>query len=230
MLIVSTSTAMVPGSDERTGLFLTELATPFQTLSQRGAQVDVATIAGGMPPFEPNSVDAPEERAMLAEPKLNTALSGARALQDIDTSQYDAVILAGGQGALFDYSTTPAVRQALAGVYERGGIVAAICHGVNGLADVTVDGRPLVEGRRVTGYSDAEDTLSQNAEMRPRMTESKLRAAGGDYQAAPPSTSNVVTDGRIITGQNPASAQAFGTAIANALGLEHPVRNEKTPA
>src|SRR5687768_429195 len=95
ILIVSTSFDHVPGTNDPAGLFLSELSTPFHELRNRRATVDVATIAGGMPPLEPRSIDTPEERAVLNGHELNRALRAAPALRDVDTSKYDAIILAG---------------------------------------------------------------------------------------------------------------------------------------
>jgi putative intracellular protease/amidase len=220
VLIVATSHADLTGvPNEKAGLWLSELSSPRQILLDRGARVDVATIEGGMPPFEPRSIDEPSEIAVLNRPELNAALRAAPALRDVDTSGYDAIVLAGGQGALFDYEANPAVQQAMAGVYERGGIASAICHGANGLTGVTVDGKPLVEGRRVTGFSNAEDRFSNHPALRDLMTENRMHAVRADYRAAEPYTSHVEVDGRIITAQNPQSADALGIALADALGL-----------
>ncbi len=220
VLIVATSHADLTGvPNEKAGLWLSELSTPRHILQSRGAKVDVATIAGGMPPFEPRSVDEPAEQSVLNGRELNDALRTAPALRDIDTSGYDAVLLAGGQGALFDYRNNVPLQQAIAGVYERGGIAAAICHGANGLTEIMIGGRPLIQGRRVTGFSNAEDRFSQDPAVADRMTENRMRALGADYRAAEPGASHIEVDGRIVTGQNPQSADALGVALADALGL-----------
>lgn len=224
VLIVATSHADLTGvPNEKAGLWLSELSTPRHILQGRGAKVDVATIAGGVPPFEPRSVDEPAEQAVLSGRELNDALRKAPALRDVDTSGYDAVLLAGGQGALFDYHNNLPLQQAVAGVYERGGIAAAICHGANGLTEIIVGGKPLVKDRRVTGFSNAEDRFSKDPAVADRMTENRMRALGADYRAAEPGTSHIEVDGRIVTGQNPQSAEALGTALADALGLPQSV-------
>lgn len=136
------------------------------------------------------------------------------ALADVRAADYDVVFYAGGNAAPFEFVDDARVHGAAREVYEAGGLVTAVCHGTSALLEAKLaDGQHLVAGRRVTGFSNAEeDALGQRAVM-PVLLEEELPRRGATYTAAAPFTEHVVVDGRLITGQQPASGHAVGAAI-----------------
>jgi len=203
-----------------TGLWIGELTHFWAALAERGVGMEVASIAGGPVPIDPVSEGllggphAPTRR-FLDDPGRRATLERSVALAEVDVARFDAIYFAGGHGAMFDFRGDAAVAGAIAAMHARGGLIAAVCHGVAALVDVPVEGQPLVRGRAVTGFSNLEERLALRWSEVPFKLETALVADGARYsKALMPFAVHVVEDGTLLTGQNPRSAGPLGHAVA----------------
>jgi putative intracellular protease/amidase len=219
ILIVVTSHAKLGDTEQPTGFWLEELAAPYVELSRSGAQVDIASPAGGKPPVDPKSEVEPSEhvRAFLADASALDKLARTRPLSELH-ADYDAVFVAGGHGVMWDLASSRDLARLLGDTFARGAVVAAVCHGPAALAQMVLpDGSPFVRGRRVTGFCDEEERAVGLAEVVPFLIESRFRELGANYERGPAWQSYVVRDGQLVTGQNPASSAATARAVLEAL-------------
>jgi putative intracellular protease/amidase len=220
ILILVTSHAQLGDGGPATGLWLDELAVPYRVFTAAGAAVTVASPRGGPAPVDPNSESSsdPDVVAFRADPAAQAALAATVPLHDVRVSEYDAVFVAGGHGVMWDLALSDDVARLLAEAWRRGAVVAAVCHGPAALNRVTTpDGTPLVAGRRVTGFSNAEERAVKLDGVLPFLLEDRLRALGGRYESGPLWQSLAVRDGSLVTGQNPASSRAAAQETLAAL-------------
>ena len=229
-LVVLTSTAAFPTTKAPTGFVAQEAIVPIVELTAAGVAVDVASIQGGAPPMDPKSdprnpagmaKDFQVGRDFLADPVRAGMLAKTMKLADVaaGAGRYDVVVFVGGSGASFDFPKDPSVQAVARTVWQRGGIVAALCHGSSALGEVKLDdGSALVAGRTVTGFSNAEqDLVKVPRTALPSTVQDALSKAGGLYRSGAPFTAHVERDGNLITGQQPQSATAFARALVGAL-------------
>lgn len=219
ILLIVTSHDRLGTTQEPTGFWLEELAAPYQEFSAAGAQVDIASPRGGKAPADPRSVKEPSEasRAFLADPEAMKKLEHTLVLEEVK-EPYDAYFVVGGHGVMWDLAVHTPLQRLLASGYARGGVVAAVCHGPAALVGVKgSDGRPLVAGKRVAGFSNEEEVAAKLDKVVPFALETRLRELGGRYERGPMWGSFAVRDGRLVTGQNPASSVAVAREVLAAL-------------
>lgn len=219
-LIVVTSHAQLGDTGQLTGSYLPEVTHPYAALVTHGIQVDIASIAGGRAPIDPSSLDSSDARnqSFLETPESRTKFEQTPALASIDPRQYQAVIFAGGHGTMWDFRDSADAQRVAAAIYEQGGVVAAVCHGAAALVDVRLrSGRYLLQGRKVTAFSNSEEEAIGLHKVVPFSMESALVQRGADYSKAELWQAHVQIDGRLVTGQNPASAAGVGEAVAELL-------------
>lgn len=138
-------------------------------------------------------------------------------------SEFDAIFFPGGHGPMFDLVDDKVSQRLIAEFFLAGKVVAAVCHGPIAFANVEVNGKPLLEGRKATGFSNEEESIIGLTSAMPKLLEDAINEAGGTYsKASKPWAEHVVVDGQLITGQNPASALGVGEALAKALGKSVP--------
>jgi len=216
VLFVLTNAAEIGPNKRATGFYYPEVAHPFEVLDAAGIAVEYASPLGGNPPFDGYDETDPAQRA-FSESAAVRRMARSRKLSEVDVLDYDAIFFPGGLGPMVDIATDPEVKRAVLRAWNGGKIVAAVCHGPVALLGVTLDdGTPLVQGRRLTSFSNAEEEGYAKADV-PFMLEDALRAAGADYTSTDPWQARVVVDGRLITGQNPASGGPLGEALVAAL-------------
>jgi putative intracellular protease/amidase len=210
---------------KKTGLWLSELTHFLDVIVKAGWEFDVASPRGGKIPLDEGSATEsqlkdPVNARFMKDPRFVAQLESSIALSDIDPSAYDAAYLAGGHGTMFDFRESADLKAVLAAIYGAGRPLSGVCHGVSGLVDVLdANGKYVVEGRRVTGFSNAEDTLAGVKKLMPYLLEDALKERGARYKKnLVPFTERVEVDGALITGQNPQSAKAVGEALVAALG------------
>lgn len=218
ILMILTSHDHLGATGEKTGLWLEELAAPYVEFTRAGAQVDLASPKGGRAPVDPRSEAAPsaEVRAFLADPEAARKLDRTLRLADVDVSRYQAVFVAGGHGVMWDLPGDQALIALLSGAASAGKVVAAVCHGPAALVNVEVAGVPLVRGKRVAGFSNEEERLVKLDQVVPFLLEDRLRALGGEYQRGPTWQPFAVRDGKLVTGQNPASSTLVAREVLKA--------------
>ncbi len=223
VLIVVTNHAQFPSRDDKTGLWLTELTHFYTPMKQAGVDVDIASPDGGAVPLDERSLGwlytDQEARAYMADPVFMAALKSSKALSSIDPAGYSAVYFAGGHGAMWDFRGNAQVRRIAEAVYQQGGVVSSVCHGAAALVDLrAADGQPLIRGRKITGFSNTEETLSGLQSQVPYLLQDALQMRGALYgKSWVPFKSFVLVDGRIVTGQNPWSTKAVATAVLQVL-------------
>ncbi len=219
-LVVVTSHSRLGTTGKKTGYYLPEVAHPYAALVGGNIQVDIASINGGKAPLDPNSLDLkdPTNGRLFAESAFQRKISNTLRLDRVDLSQYQAILFAGGHGTMWDFRETLAVQRAIREVYERNGIVAAVCHGPAALVDVKLSkGEYLIAGKQVTGFTNEEENAVGLTNVMPFLLEDALTSRGATFSEAPLWQPKVVVDGRLVTGQNPASAEGVGEAIAELL-------------
>jgi hypothetical protein len=210
-------------SDKPTGLWFEELATPYYAFLDTGASVTLASINGGPAPIDPRSVKAKGENEdsvdrFLGDVAASGALTDTLPLSAIDISEYDAVFLPGGHGTMWDLPESAELAALLGKAWADGKVVAAVCHGPAGLVNVKDEtGAPLVNGRRVTGFSDSEERAAGLDEAVPFLLETRLRELGGRYESVADFQPFAIADGRLVTGQNPASSALTAKLTLEAL-------------
>lgn len=220
ILLVVTSHSQLGETGKPTGYYLPEVAHPYAVLAKKGYEIDIASPKGGLAPLDKKSLNDKDavSKAFYENPTTRKKLENTLKLSDIDSSKYAAVLYAGGHGTMFDFRNNTAIEKINEQIYESGGIVAAVCHGPAALVSTKLrNGKYLVEGKNVAGFSNEEEEIAKLTEVMPFLLETELKKIGGKYTKAPAYKSHVVVDGRLITGQNPASAEAVGLAIAEGL-------------
>ncbi len=223
VLVVMTNHERYPGRGDRTGLWLTELTHVYDVLKGAGYGVDFVSPNGGAVPLDERSLgwlytDA-AAKAHLNDPAFMALLQSTEAAAGVDPAAYRAIFYTGGHGTMWDFRGSQELKRIAEGVYRNGGIVSSVCHGAAGLLDLQADnGRPLIEGHRVTGFSNLEETLSGVKDQVPYLLQSEMEARGARYEKSLiPFSSFVLTDGRIVTGQNPGSSKEVAQALLSVL-------------
>lgn len=221
----------------RPGFEMDEFAQTWLILRANGLDVDVASPAGGA--VEADRFDAGESfnAAVVADPLAQRRLAATLRTDAVAAADYQAVLVMGGKGAMFDLAADAALHELLGAVYARGGVVAAVCHGPAALVRARLpDGSLLVADRAVTGFSLEEEAVfgKKWAAQFPFQLETALRDGGAHWREAALMMPRVVVDGRLVTGQNPYSTAAMAEAVVRALGrtpvAREPWRDELTMA
>lgn len=223
ILAVLTSAERTLGGPGRAGFELTELSRAWWVFEAAGFEVELASPEGGAPPKVVDTDDAVDaDYAFLNEPRTRQAMESTLRLDAVDPARYDAVYVVGGKGAMLDLHGNAALQRILAEVYTRGGVVSAVCHGPAALLGVELaPGQTLLQGRRVTGFSNAEELfLMDDPVQRLGFLLQDALADEGEFSEAPMYLEHVVVDGRVLTGQNPWSTWALAEATVRALGAE----------
>lgn len=218
VLCVVTSHPIKGASGVPTGFFLAELTHPLKVLEDAGIGTVIASVRGGQPPVDGFDLSDPVNAGFWNETDFQHRLATTPALSALNGGDYAAVFFAGGHGTMWDYRENPDVQRIIREVYESGGIVSAVCHGPVALVDVRLsNGEYLVKGKNLAAFTNKEEEEVQATAVVPFLLESALRDHGAHHHEASNWSENVVTDGRLITGQNPASAHGVGLALVNAL-------------
>ncbi|EOC1337848.1 type 1 glutamine amidotransferase domain-containing protein [Cronobacter dublinensis] len=224
ILMVLTSHDKLGDTGKKTGFWLEEFAAPYYVFHDAGIDVTLATPQGGQPPLDPTS-DAPDAqtadtRRFREDPQAQAALANTVRLDEINADEYDALFYPGGHGPLWDLAEDP-ISIALIEHYWGGGKpVAAVCHAPGVLRHVKKpDGTALVEGKRVTGFTNSEEEAVGLTHVVLFLVEDALKEAGGQFERTDDWGVHVVVDGHLVTGQNPASSAATAEALLKLLHL-----------
>ncbi|MFV8569710.1 type 1 glutamine amidotransferase domain-containing protein [Marinobacter sp. SBS5] len=218
VLMVLTSHDQLGNTGEKTGFWLEELAAPYYVFKDAGAKVVLASPKGGQPPLDPNSnqqdalTDATHR--FEADSEAKAALASTAKLEDVSLEDFDAVFYPGGHGPLWDLAENPKSIALIENAIQAGTPVAAVCHAPGVLRHVKgEDGKPLVSGKKVTGFTNTEEDAVGLTDVVPFLVEDMLQENGGHYSKGDDWQSYVVTDGLLVTGQNPASSGAAAEAL-----------------
>ncbi|MEH0841299.1 type 1 glutamine amidotransferase domain-containing protein [Micromonospora sp. CPCC 205711] len=213
-LIALTSHRQLGDTGRETGFYVGEAAEPWEIFRGAGWDVDLVSVAGGQPPLDGRDENDKTQNDFLATADVANTPTAA----DVDPAGYDVIVYAGGHGAMWDFPDNPDLARIAASIYERGGVVSAVCHGPAALVNLKLsDGSYLVAGKRVAGFTNDEENAVGLTDAVPFLLADKLTAAGATHVPAPNFTEQVVTDGRLVTGQNPQSARAMAEAVVQAV-------------
>ncbi|WP_223480496.1 MULTISPECIES: type 1 glutamine amidotransferase domain-containing protein [unclassified Pseudomonas] len=218
ILMVLTSHDQLGNTGKKTGFWLEEFAAPYFAFKDAGAQLTLASPKGGQPPLDPKS-DEPDAQTAATErfrkdPAAQSALASTALLGSVRAEDYDAVFYPGGHGPLWDLAEDKVSIALIEAFYKAGKPVALVCHAPGVLRHVKgADGQPLVKGKRVTGFTNSEEEAVQLTNVVPFLVEDMLQEKGGIFSKGDDWASYVVTDGLLLTGQNPASSEAAAEAL-----------------
>lgn len=214
VLLALTSHGQLGDTGRRTGFYAAEAAEPWEVFRSAGYDVDVVSVAGGAPPVDGRVDVDPIQQAFFAEVNLTETRRAA----DVDPAGYEAIFFAGGHGTMWDFPDNADLARLAARIYERGGVVAAVCHGPSALVNLTLaDGSYLVAGKRVAAFTNDEEAAVGLTDVVPFLLADRLAAAGAVPVPAPTFAEQVIVDGRLVTGQNPASARGTAEAAVKVL-------------
>jgi putative intracellular protease/amidase len=218
VLMVLTSHDRLGDTGQKTGFWLEEFAAPYYILKDAGLDVTLASPKGGQPPLDPKSDDPASQteamRRFKADPEAQAALARTAKLSDNSPNDYDAVFYPGGHGPLWDLSDDRHSIALIEALYAAGKPVAAVCHGPAALRHANArDGSPLVRGRSVTGFTNTEEAAVKLTDVVPFLVEDMLKENGGEFSRGADWQAYAVTDGNLITGQNPASSESTARAL-----------------
>lgn len=222
ILIVLTSHDQLGETGKKTGFWLEELAAPYYTFIDAGVDVTLASPAGGQPPLDPksNEPDAQTEttKRFEADEVAMQALANTHKLSDVLNQDFDAIFYPGGHGPLWDLANDQNSISLIEQTLQANKPVALVCHAPGVLRDVkNAEGRPIVEGKSVTGFSNTEEDGVGLTDIVPFLVEDTLKEKGGQYSKAEDWQVHVQQDGLLITGQNPASSAATAEALLKLL-------------
>lgn len=221
ILMVLTSHDKLGNTGGKTGFWLEEFAAPYYTFKDAGVEVTLASPKGGQPPLDPKSDDAGVQteatRRFKTDDPAKARLAKTLKLADLKADHFDAIFYVGGHGPLWDLSEDKTSIALIEAFWAAKKPVSAVCHAPGVLRHVIVDGAPLVKGRKVTGFSDSEEAAVNLTDIVPFLVEDELKRLGGHYEKGPDWGSFTRIDGKLITGQNPASSIAVANAVIGML-------------
>ena len=218
ILMVLTSHAQLGNTGKKTGFWLEEFAAPYYAFKDAGAGVTLASPAGGQPPLDPKSDEADAQtdatRRFKSDAAAQAALAHTVQLATVSGDAFDAVFYPGGHGPLWDLAEDADSIKLIETMSAAGKTVAAVCHAPAVFRHTLASGdQALVKGRRVTGFANSEEDAAQLSRIVPFLVQDMLVENGGKYSKGPDWQPHVVIDGKLITGQNPASSAPAAQAV-----------------
>lgn len=222
ILMVLTSHDKLGDTGQKTGFWLEEFASPYYVFKDANANITLASPKGGQPPLDPKS-DEPDFQTAATErfkndAEANVVLSNTVKLSEINADDYDAVFYPGGHGPLWDLSEDKNSIKLIENMYASGKPVAAVCHAPAVFNNTkNPDGTALIKNKSVTGFSNSEEAAVQLTEIVPFLLEDELQSNGANYSKADDWHPYVITDGNLITGQNPQSSELVAEGVLEKL-------------
>ena len=218
ILMILTSHDRLGNTEQKTGFWLEEFTSPYYVFKDAQADITLASPKGGQPPLDPKSNDPSQQTESThrfdADPEAQAVLANTVPLNSVNAADYDAVFYPGGHGPLWDLAEDPDSIAVIESMYAVGKTVSAVCHAPAVLRHTRApDGTPLVKGKSVTGFSNTEEAAVELTEIVPFLVKDELKAKGGNYSKGEDWQSYTLTDGKLITGQNPASSAAVAQAV-----------------
>ncbi len=221
ILMVLTSHDQLGNTGRPTGFWLEEFAAPYFVFRDAGVELTLASPKGGQPPLDPKS-DLPENQTpamarFKKDPAAQKALANTVKLADMKAEGFDTVFYPGGHGPMWDLAESPTSIALLEAFYNSGKPIALVCHSPGVLRHVTYQGAPLVKGKHVAGFTNGEEEVMQLTKVVPFLVEDELLRLGAIYEKVANWQPFSITDGRLITGQNPASSTSAAQALLKLL-------------
>lgn len=216
LIIVSNANSIGP-KNRRTGTFLPEVAHPYAEFEKAGYQVDFASLTGDTPYLDALNLADDADNLKFLTGDGWADMQQATKLADVDTSVYDAIFVPGGLAPMVDMPEHPLLKKVIAEAYDNGKVIGAVCHGPVSLLNVQLkDGSYLISGKNITSFTTEEEDNYARPDV-PFDLQTALTQQGAIFHAAEPWSANSIADGRLVTGQNPASAKGVGEKIVSIL-------------
>ena len=224
ILLVLTNHAELGDTGKPTGFYLSEAAHPFEVFTENGNPVTLASPDGGFAPLDPKSLDL-EDKANAGfwkkfgnGDKDKPGVEKTLTLSEADPKAYGAIFFAGGHGAMWDFPDSESLKKITAAIYENKGAVGAVCHGPAALVNVELsDGKKLIAGKKTAVFTNSEEKAVELTEAMPFLLQTRFEETGATVETAKDFSENAVRDGRLVTGQNPASAKKAAELLLEAL-------------
>jgi len=218
ILMVLTSHNELGNTGKKTGFWLEEFAAPYYVFKDAGADITLASPKGGQPPLDPKSDEKDFQTAATerfkTDKEAQAALAHTKILRDMLADDYDALFFPGGHGPLWDLAEDRSSITLIEAMHDKCKPVAAVCHAPGVFRHTkSRNGKPLVQGKSVTGFSNSEEAAVGLTDVVPFLVEDELQKIGGNYSKAADWQSYVVQDNNFITGQNPASSEAAAKTL-----------------
>jgi putative intracellular protease/amidase len=222
ILMILTSHDQLGDSGHKTGFWLEEFASPYYVFKDANADITLASPAGGQPPLDPKSDEEDFQtdatRRFKNDAAAQQALANTVKLAEVSADEFDAVFYPGGHGPLWDLSENSSSINLIESMVAADKPVGAVCHAPAVLKNVkNPDGSPMVKGKSVTGFSNTEEEAVQLTGVVPFLLEDELKAKGGNYTRGDDWNAHVIIDGKLVTGQNPASSEEAARAVLELL-------------
>ena len=224
ILLVLTNHAELGDTGKKTGFYLSEAAHPYKVFGDEEQLVTIASPKGGFAPIDPKSMDLDDEANKSFWEKYgnkdteNPGVPLTLPLSQTNPSEYSAIFFAGGHGAMWDFPDSEELQKLTATIYENGGAVGAVCHGPAALVNVKLsDGSHLLADKKTAVFTNSEEEAVELTEVVPFLLQTKFEEAGATVETAENFSVNAVRDGRLVTGQNPASAEKTGKLLVEAI-------------
>ena len=217
ILFVLTSHSKLGDTDKNTGFYLSEAAHPWHVLSPY-FNIDFVSPKGGKVPVDGFDLSDPVNKEFWENPTVKRKLNNTLTPSQIDPQNYVAIHFVGGHGTMWDFPQNKKLAEIASRIYDNQGVVSAVCHGPSGLINIRLnDGSYLIKGKKVAGFSNAEEKAAGLTNVVPFLLEDKLKERGAIYTEDARFTEHVAEDGRLITGQNPQSAQKMAEMVLRLL-------------
>ena len=218
VLMVMTSHDKLGDTGKTTGFFLGELTHPVAVFEKAGVPVELASIKGGEPPVDGLELEDPVNARYWNDKVFRQKLSATKKLSAVDPADYSAVFFVGGHGTMWDFPENAAVQKIARDLYEAGSPVGAVCHGPVALVNVKLSGgKYLIEGKDVSAFTNSEEEKVGLTKVVPFLLATKMEERGARHLSAPDFQKKVVASGRLVTGQNPASAAGVAEKMVEIL-------------
>ncbi|CAK9098544.1 Glutathione-independent glyoxalase HSP31 (Glyoxalase 3 homolog 1) (Heat shock protein 31) [Durusdinium trenchii] len=222
VLLVLTSNDKLGEGGDQTGWYLPELAHPFEVFSKAGFAMTLASPKGGVAPIDLGSVDASKEDIVSVEfwnnPDKKKLTEETVPLAEVKAEDFDALFVVGGFGTMWDLPDNEDLQKLIRDIYEKNGVISAVCHGPCALVNVTLsDGSALVKDKQVAAFTNEEEDAVQRRSIVPWTCEDKMMERGAIYTKRGVFQDHSIVDGRLITGQNPPSANSTAASVVKAL-------------
>jgi putative intracellular protease/amidase len=223
VLVVLPSHDQLGNTGQKTGFWLEEFTDPYYKFIDSGYEVTIASPRGGKPPVDPKSTQKENqsestkrfERDKSAQEKLENTL----ALSQVSASDYDTLFLPGGHGPMWDLSSDENMKKIVEDFYSDKKIVSAVCHGPAGLLQATDrNGNSILKGKKITGFTNNEESAVGLTKTVPFSLENRMKELGGKFEKGQDFKPFIVSDGQLITGQNPKSALPAAEKVVEILG------------
>jgi putative intracellular protease/amidase len=216
ILIALTSHGELGDTGRSTGFYVPEAAHPYEVFTSAGHEVDFVSVDGGDPPRDGVKPGDTTVESFLRD--HGDRLAGTPRADQVEAADYDAILFAGGHGTMWDFPSATGLTELAGRIYDRGGVVGAVCHGPAALVNVTTaDGSYLVDGKQVSAFTNEEEQAVGLSDVVPFALETALIERGADFTKAGVFAEHAVADRRLVTGQNPASATQVAELMVSEL-------------